>query len=114
MTKDEILAHAREQLRLSAGWSGDTAATEREKALNAYFMRPRGDERVGRSRVVSGSISAMVDSNLAQMLEAFSSDDIGEFEALGAADEPQAQLESDVVTHLVMKGGNGFIELGKA
>src|SRR6185295_1908026 len=114
MTKDEILAEAREQLRLSAGWNGDTAASEREKALNAYFMRPRGDERVGRSRVVSGTISAMVDSNLAQMSEAYSSDDIGLFEALGKDDEDQAQRESDVVTHLVMKSANGFIEIGKA
>lgn len=114
MTKEEILAEARTQLRLAAGWESDQTAVDRAKAIDAYFMRPRGDEGIGRSRVVSGDVSAMVDSNLAQMLDAFSSDDIAEFESYGAADEDQAQLESDTVSHFVMKAGNGFVELGKA
>src|SRR5262245_40192551 len=114
MTNDEILAAVRKQLSLCAGWGGDIATTDRAKALDAYFMRARGDERVGRSRVVSGDISAAVDATHAQVMDAFSSDDICEFTARGPEDEAQAKLESDVVAHFVMKAQRGRLEIGKA
>lgn len=101
----------REQLRACQGFDGDEIAKAREAALNYYFQRKRGDEVNGRAEVVSGDVSAMVEATLAQMLDAFSTDRICEFDPHGAEDEDQAQLESDAVQWFVMGRENGFVEI---
>lgn len=114
MTDDEIQKAVNEQLRLATGFDEDDITKEREKALDYYFMRPRGDEVTGRSDVISGDVSAMVEAVLSQMLDGFSSDNIAEFQPDGEDDETQAQLESDTVTHFVMDANNGYMALLEA
>lgn len=114
MTQDELLSALKQQLQQCAGCEGDEIAKAREKALDYYFQRPRGDELAGRSHVVSGDLSAMTEATLAQMLDSFTTDNIVEFEPRGEEDEDQTQLESDTVHHFVMKRCNGFVELGQA
>lgn len=97
-----------------AGFDGDAIAQDRVKAINYYLQRERGDEQAGRSRVVSGDLSAMVEANLAQMLESFSGPDLAEFTATGESDDDQAALESAVVTDMIMNRNNGYFELGSA
>ena len=109
MTEDDIQKVVNAQLRVATGWDEDEVTKEREKALDYYFMRPRGDEVVGRANVVSGDLSAMVDAVLSQMLDAFENDNLVEFEPTGQLDEDQAQLESDTVNHFVMKANNGYM-----
>jgi len=99
------------QLQNCEGFDGDTISQQREMALDYYFQRARGDEVVGRSAVVSGDVSAMVEATLAQMMEAFSSDRICDFDPFDAEDETQAQLESEAVQYFVMGRENGFLEL---
>lgn len=99
------------QLQNCAGFDGDEISTAREQALNYYFQRARGDEVIGRSAVVSGDVSAMVEATLAQMMEAFSSDRVCDFDPFDAEDETQAQLESEAVQWFVMGRENGFLEL---
>jgi hypothetical protein len=53
----------------------------------------------------------MVEATLAQMMEAFSSDRICDFDPLDADDETQAELESEAVQYFVMGRENGFLEL---
>lgn len=113
MKDDELVTAVKQQLQRCAGFEGDTISADREKALNYYFQRARGDEVPGRSQVVSGDVSAMVEANLAQMLDAFSSDRIAEFDPFGVEDEDQAQLESDTVQYFVMSKSNGFLELAQ-
>jgi hypothetical protein len=98
----------------SAGFEGDALSEERKRAFDYYFQRRRGDEVEGRAEVVSGDLSAMVEATTAQMMEAFSSDRICEFNPLDADDEDQAQLESDAVQYFVMEKGNGFLALTSA
>lgn len=102
------------QLRDCAGWDGDRISQDRKRALDYYFQRPRGDEVRGRSNVVAGDVSAMVEANLAQMLDSFTSDNIADFPANGPADDDQAQLESFAVVQFVMRDNNGYNELGTA
>lgn len=108
------LAKLKQTLAACAGWEGDKIAKDRERALDYYFCRPRGDEVAGRSQVVSGDVSAMTEAVLSQMLDAFDSDSIAEFEPLGPDDEDQAQLEADAVQYFVMSRNNGLLELAKA
>lgn len=93
------------------GWDNDELAENRKDAFNYYFQRARGDEVVGRSNVVTGDLSSMVEGNLAQMADALTGKRVAEFCAYSAEDEEQAQLESDCVTDMVFNQENGFIEV---
>ncbi len=109
MDDDAIQKAVNTQLRAATGWDEDEVTKIREQALDYYFMRPRGDEVTGRSNVISGDLSAMVDAVLSQMLDAFETDNLVDFAADSAEDEDQAQLESDTVNHFVMKSNNGYM-----
>jgi hypothetical protein len=101
-------------LRECSMFEQDEHARDYKAAWDYYLQRLRGDEIAGRSTAVAGDVSASVEANLAQMLDAFASDSIAEFDPLGEDDEQQASLESDVVTYYVMKTQNGFLELASA
>lgn len=89
---------------------GDEVSRDRELAKAYYFMRARGDEVPGRSAVVDGTVSAMVEAVTAQMMDAFSSGAIVKFEPDGPDDREQVQTESDVVAAFVMgNSNNGFL-----
>lgn len=113
-TERELAQAISGQLRDCAGWDGDRITIDRKRALDYYYQRPRGDEVRGRSNVVSGDVSAMVEAALAQMLDSFASDNVAEFKADGPADDDQAQLESFAVVQAVMSDNNGYHELGSA
>ncbi|MEX2125478.1 MAG: hypothetical protein WD795_16410 [Woeseia sp.] len=110
----DLLQKLKTQLINCDGWDGTQEQQDRKQANDYYFQRPRGDEVVGRSAVVAGDVSAMVEAVLSQMLDAFGSNHIAEFGPHGIADEDQAQLESDAVAYLIMEANNGFIELEQA
>lgn len=107
MDKSELLGLVSSLNREAAG-ADDEVAGAQKMALNYYFQRARGDEQPGRSQYVSGDVSAMVEANLAAMMESFTSDNIAEFKAFGAEDEDQAQLESDVVSYYIMDLNGGY------
>jgi hypothetical protein len=96
------------------GFDGDELAESRKQSYDYYFQRPRGDEVVGRSSIVTGDLSAMVEGNLALMVEPLLDKRIAEFCAYDAEDEEQANLESDCVQTMLFKRQNGFIELTSA
>lgn len=109
LNDDTVLAtHLRDLLYRSVGFD-DVESTHRLDALKYYFQRPRGDEEEGASKVVSGDLSAMTDATVAQMTEAFATDDIAEFDAFDKDDEHQARLEMDVVHHQIMNANNGIL-----
>jgi hypothetical protein len=113
--EEEQLANSlRKQLMNCVGWDGDELASSREEAYNYYFQRKRGDEITGRSQIVTGDLSSMVEGNLAQMVGPLIDKRIAEFCAYDAADEEQAQLESDCVSEMLFKRQNGFIEVAAA
>lgn len=108
--KDNEIAASVEKLVMNAtGYEQDEVSAAREMAIDYYFNRPRQDDVQGRSRAQSSDLSAMTDAVLSQMLTAFTTDNVVEFEADSADDEPQTQLESDVVSHFVMNANPGYI-----
>jgi hypothetical protein len=110
----ELVQSLKAQLHDCAGFLGDELAKHRKESLDYYHQRARGDEQPGRSRVVAGTESAMVEANLAQMMDAFTSTRVVDYKPLGAADKEQAALESDTVTYFVMEANNGWIQLSSA
>lgn len=114
MSNEELLKALRQQHVACAGFESDDLATDRERALDYYHQRPNGTEVVGRSTVVSGDVSASIESNLSAMMEAYSSPNIASFDALGADDVDQSQLESDAVVDFVMRQSGGRWQLAQA
>lgn len=112
--KKDFATRIRQQLLECAGWDSDQISADRKRAIDYYYQRPRGDEVRGRSNVVSGDVSAMVEANLAQMMDSFSSEYIAEFDALGIDDDDQAALESVTVAQMIMRDNNGYNEIGTA
>lgn len=109
MDNKELLTLASGLAQDAAGWEDDEVSSGHKAAMDYYFQRPRGDEKPGRSQAVSGDLSAMVEANLAQMMDAFSTDNIVQFEPFGKDDEDQCKLESDTVSHFVMEENPGYL-----
>jgi hypothetical protein len=109
LTAHEVGVACRTMLGESEGWEDDDLAANRSMAMNYYLGRARGDEGPGRSAVVSMDVADMVEAVLANMVPSFASDSVVQFEANGAEDEEQAQLESDVVNNTVIMENRGFL-----
>src|SRR6185369_16360372 len=110
----DLAQKIRSQLVNCIGFEGDELANSRKMSYDYYFQRARGDEVAGRSEIVSGDLSSMVEGNLAMMVEPLVGKRIAEFCAYDAMDEEQAQLESDCVAEMVFKRQNGFMEITAA
>src|SRR5512139_809460 len=106
MEKDTTTAARRTRavhlLAQMEGFEGSELARSGADAWKYYLQQPRGDEVEGRSPVVTGDLSAMVESALSQVSEALATDNLVEYEASSDADEKQAQLEGAVVSAAVM------------
>jgi hypothetical protein len=113
MNDEELLSAVRTQLAQCAGYGTNRSTEDDKTALDYYFQRSR-DVVAGRSAVVAGGFSAMVEAVLAQMSDAFSSDSLVDFCARSADDEEQAQAESDFVTYKVMAENAGIIQIQSA
>lgn len=107
----ELAKRIQLQLANCLGYEGDELSENRKQAYDYYFQRARGDEIAGRSQVVSGDISSMIDGNLAIMSEPLGGKRIAEFCSYDQADEEQAQLETDCVHEMLFKRQNGFVEV---
>ena len=103
MDKESLIQFIRLQLQACAGWGPDGVQAARTAALTYYLQRPRGDEVLGRSQIVSGDLSASVEANLAQMMQAYTTCNVAEFDPTGEEDEDQAQLETDTVVYFTMR-----------
>lgn len=90
------------------GFEGSELAKARVSAWDYYLQRPRGDEVEGRSPVVTGDVSSMVESTLSQVTEALATDQLAEFQGYNEQDEFQAKLEGAVVSAVVMSGPGWF------
>lgn len=110
MSEENTERHTRAIQLLSSleGYEGSELAQSRVDAWNYYLQRPRGDEVEGRSPVVTGDVSAMVESCLSQVTEALSTDNLAEFEAFSDPDEFQAKMESATVSRSIMRGKGWF------
>jgi hypothetical protein len=106
-------ARAIQLLRDMDGYEGSDLAKSRKDAWDYYLQRPRGDEVEGRSPVVTGDVSAMVESTTSQVTEAFATDELAEFEGANETDEVQGKLEGRVVSKVIM-GGNGWFRVASA
>ena len=108
MKQEEIVQALRNEISLAEGYDSDELAEVREKALDYYYGRTRGDEVEGRSSVQSTDVADMVEAVLAQVLPAFQTDNVVEFEPESEEDEQQANQESQAVNYMVNEVNEGY------
>jgi len=113
-TDEELAGLLREEISRSEGYDTDELAANRTSALNAFYGRPRGDEKKGRSQVQSLDVADMVHAVLAQMLPAFSTDCVVTFDPTSEDDEEQAAHESAAVGAQLFDHNTGYLELHTA
>jgi len=111
MTEDELAAEIQQDLALCVPTSSEVS-TERTKALEYYLGEPFGNEKDGRSQVITSDVLDTIEGALPALLKLFtSSDDVALFDPVGPEDEEQAKQESDYINHVFYKDNNGFLIL---
>ena len=107
MTDDELLSILTR--RIANAQQDGMSQQDHKQALDYYLCRPRGDELAGRSVVQSADVADMVHATMAQLMPAFTGDQVCEFEPDAEGDESQARLESDAVNKVMMESSRGFV-----
>jgi hypothetical protein len=112
MNDGELLSIIKAHRRESLGKEDGDLSNERSAALDHYHGRPYGDEKDGRSSVVSRDLSETVDWIMPQLMKVFlQSGAIAEFIPVGPEDEALAEQETDYVNHVIMSENPGFLVL---
>lgn len=85
-------------------------ASDRAKAMDYYMGEPFGDERDGRSQVVSTDVQDTIESVLPSLLKIFfASDEIVQFQPVQQGDEANAKQATDYINYIFTKDNNGFL-----
>lgn len=89
----------------------DTKDSESATSLDYYNGEPYGTEIDGQSQVVSREVMETIEWAMPSLMRVFTSGDkIVQFEPVGQEDEEQAEQETDVINHVMMKHNNGFLQ----
>ena len=105
MNKSELLARINSLSNNAIGADSSEVTSERAEALDRYNGKPYGDEKEGRSKVVSKALAEAVDWTMPSIMKTFLQGDVVEFLPVGAEDVELAEQESDYINH-VMKVEN--------
>jgi len=112
LKKEDIQAIASRELVKSRGYEDDEISGNRQRAMDYYLGRRRGDETVGNATVQSLDVQDAVNATsatLSPMMKAT----LVEFVPDSEEDEPEAQLESDFCMYIADKS-NAYREFSNA
>lgn len=113
LTEDQVLNIVTTELAnsVSGSYSSETDAN-REDSLHYYLGTPRGDEREGRSTIISTDVADAIEWILPQIIKALTSKGpVISFDSLAEEDETQAELETEFTHDVFMKENPGFLNL---
>jgi hypothetical protein len=111
MTEDELASEIYDDISQCIPLSSEVSS-ERTKALEYYLAEPFGNEKDGRSQVITTDVADTVEGALPGLIKLFtSSDDVALFDPVGPEDEEQARQESDYINHVFYKDNDGFLIL---
>jgi len=109
LTDSQIQSICEQEIMAASGVSGGELASDRAEALDYYLGEPYGDERDGRSSIVTREVMETVEWITPSLVRIFcEADNLISFEPVGPEDEPQAEQESDVVNYVYWKQNRGF------
>ncbi len=102
-----LKATIEQQERASLGNINGDLAQSRADSLSAYLSQPYGNEKDGRSQVVTSDVADVVEGVLPGLVRVFTSgDEIADFQPFGSEDEEQAKQETDTVNYYLTQSNN--------
>lgn len=108
----ELLAILDEDYSDAQFYTDDVIGPERAKALDYYLRRPMGDEREGRSQVISPEVYKVVEGVSTAIADIYvSTDKAIEFTAKRRDGIEQAKQQNTLVNYVFYVQNNGFLNL---
>ena len=109
MNETQLLATLRRDIDQSTGDYYEKLNLERAKALRYYLGEPLGNEKKGRSSLITTEVADTIEGMLPQILKVFvASERAVFFDPVGPEDEQAAKQETDYVNHVFYKENEGF------
>lgn len=109
MTDEEVTSYVVAWLEDSLDYYASDLSEQRSQALKYYLGEPFGNERKGKSQVVSRDIQETVDWIMPSLLKVFSSGDcVVRYDPQGQTDVDQAEQETEYVNYLFTRKNKGF------
>lgn len=107
--KDVLSEIVSRELHSAETWMNSELADQQANNLRYYFAEPFGNEKKGRSQIVTRDVLETIEGIMPELMKIFaSSDSVVEFEPVGPEDEEAAAQATDYVNHVFMKRLDGF------
>lgn len=111
LSEDEIKSIVLAEINQASSYAS-TASADRQAALDAYLGRPYGDERPGRSQVVTREVMDTVEWILPSLLRLFTtSENIVRVDPVEQSDIAAAEQATDYINYIWAKDNPGFLNL---
>lgn len=114
MSDEDLVAFLARKIEAAMNDEDGDLSEVRKENLNYYLGKPYGNERAGYSSFVTREVLETIEWVLPNVLRVFTSGDrVVEFDPVGPDDEAQAEQETDITNHEVLKAncGEGFLAL---
>ena len=106
---DQLTSIVANSIRDSLGYEGDDLSANFRDNLARYEGAAYGDERAGRSSVMSRDVLEAVEMVMPSLVRTFmGTESAAIFEPVGPEDEQAAEQATDYVNHVLMKQNPGF------
>jgi hypothetical protein len=112
----EFVTWLQEKLQDAEAYTdSDIVASERQQALDFYLRRPMGDERQGRSQIVSGDVYKVVEGVSTAIADIYcSSADAVQFTPRGEDDMKKADQRTEAVNYTFWTTCKGYLPMLEA
>ena len=110
--QDEVESLVKRMIEEAIQWREEHIDPALEKATKYYNAEPYGNEKEGRSAVVTSEVRDVVQSVLPSLMRVFfGSERVVEFKPFGPEDEAVAQQQTDYVNYIIQEDNPGFLVL---
>lgn len=109
MDAETVFSHVDHWINDSLSYNMSELSEQRAKALKYYLGEPFGNERKGKSQIVSRDVQETIDWIMPSLMKVFfSGGQVVKFNPQTAADVPQADQETEYVNYLFSRKNEGF------
>jgi hypothetical protein len=112
MDEGKVKSIIENEIDNAIGYLDSETTEDRTRALEYYLRQPYGNEREGRSSIVTGEVAEAIDGALPQLMRVFTTtEDIVYFEPRGQQDEESAKQATDYCNWAFYRDNDGLIIL---
>ncbi len=109
MSEEDVKGQVLQWIDDSLNYHSSDLTDQRAKALDYYLGQPFGNEKEGRSQVVSRDIQETVDWIMPSLMKVFTGETVVQYEPQGEDDVEQAEQETEYVNYLYNRKNKGFL-----